>query len=88
MTDVTALEQLLREELADIAPDQLFKSTLKQKLLDHTSFRRKRVIYQWLAYALAGVVAGVAVYGVAAMISKNDGKLLCCGSGDVSQGGS
>ena len=88
MDELALLEEMLQTELAVFKPNQLFKSELKQKLLDRSASRRKKVLYQWLAYAVAGVVAGVTLYGVATIIKKNEGKSLCCESGAGFESGS
>jgi hypothetical protein len=82
MNDLESIEQLLQTDLAESMPNQLFKNTLKQRLLQRSVNKRKQVIYQWLAITLTGVVAGVALYGLATLVKKNDGKLLCCGACD------
>jgi hypothetical protein len=86
MIDLDSLEKLLHTNLVGNSPNQLFKSGLKQKLLERSAMNRKKVLYQWLALTLAGIVAGVALYGVATLIKKNHGRLLCCGAGDSSEG--
>jgi hypothetical protein len=85
MNDLDSLEQLFQTNLVASMPNQLFKSDLKQKLLERSAMNRKKVLYQWLALTLAGIVAGVALYGVAALLKKNRGKLICCGAGDSSE---
>jgi len=88
MNELVMLEELLRTELEDVKPNQFFRSELKQKLLDRSVIRRKKVVHQWLIYALAGVIAGVAVVGVGTLLKKNENKLLFCGSREGSEGGS
>ena len=88
MDDLIMLELLLQDEFVESAPNQLFKSELKQKLVGRSAYKRKKMLYQWLVFALAGVIGGVTFYGVATLIKKNDGKLLCCGGGVISEGSS
>ncbi|MGB4595193.1 MAG: hypothetical protein WBI14_04750 [Anaerolineaceae bacterium] len=71
MNDLISLEQLLQNELIDSKPNQLFKSTLRQKLLDRSALKRKKLIDRWLAFTLTGVVVGITLYGVAAIIKKS-----------------
>lgn len=85
MNDLALLEQLLQTNLSASMPNQLFKSGLKQKLLERSAMNRKKMLYQWMGLTLTGIVAGVALYGVVTLLMKNHRKLICCAARDSSE---